>query len=65
MLAHVFKLILLFGGLFFLGCSDAQQNSDEGTSDPIIQPEVIPEKITLLFVSQQICPSCERLESTM
>lgn len=63
--AYVLKLTLLFGVLLFSGCSDTQQNSDEGQSNPIIRPEVIPEKITLLLVSQQICPSCERLESTM
>ena len=47
-------LFLLFYSL--VGCSSEEQGKKE---------KVIPKKITMLFVTQPNCPSCDKLEETM
>jgi len=50
---------LLFSTLliFTFSCSDPQDNNKKSVQ--------IPDKITLLFVTQPTCPSCDNLEKTM
>ncbi|MCK5853624.1 MAG: hypothetical protein KAG56_00295 [Sulfurovaceae bacterium] len=43
--------------LFFIGCSDDIKET--------ISKENIPKKISLLFITQAHCPSCDKLEATM
>ena len=43
--------------IFSFSCSDSQENNPKNVQ--------IPEKITLLFVTQPTCPSCDKLEETM
>jgi hypothetical protein len=50
---------LLFSALliFTFSCSDPQDNDKKSVQ--------VPEEITLLFVTQPTCPSCDKLEKTM
>jgi len=43
--------------IFSFSCSNSQENDTKSVQ--------IPEKITLLFVTQPHCPSCDKLEETM
>ena len=53
-----FKYLLLFSLLIFtFSCSNSQEKSNKSVQ--------IPEKITLLFVTQPTCPSCDKLKKTM
>jgi len=54
-----FLKYLLFSALliFSFSCSDPQENDKKNVQ--------IPEKITMLFVTQPSCPSCDKLEKTM
>ena len=52
------KSTMIMTLLFFIwNCSSPEEQSKEEI--------VVPKKITLLFVTQPSCPSCERLEETM
>ena len=50
-----FNLIIII--LFFASCSTPE--------DTTKKEMVIPDKITLLFITQPHCPACDRLEETM
>jgi hypothetical protein len=54
----LFKYILLFFTLFFLSsCSTTEEKS--------VKEVVIPKHITILFVTQPNCPSCDKIEKIM
>jgi len=53
-------LILAILSILFISCSG---NGEKQKS--IIEKKEIPDKITMLFVTQPHCPSCEALEKTM
>ena len=57
-------LIILIMSLFFISCTSTEENSTQ-ESIKKIKPENIPKNITMLFVTQPHCPSCDRLEETM
>jgi hypothetical protein len=52
--------ILFFVSILFVACSNNRDNS-KGKIDN----RDIPNKITILFVTQPHCPSCDALDSTM
>jgi len=60
-------LILFIIPLFFLGCFSTEEQSSDLPKNNIekIKLEDIPKTITMLFVTQPHCPSCDRLEETM
>jgi len=50
-------IVLVFISILFVSCSgDKEQSKDK---------KIIPDKITMLFVTQPHCPSCAALEKTM
>ena len=52
-------LVLLVISIFFISCSKGSKSQNiEKTRD-------IPDRITILFVTQPHCPSCDALEETM
>ncbi len=52
------KLLLILSPLFFLSsCSNPEETKRETI--------IVPKKITMLFVTQPSCPSCDKLEETM
>jgi len=59
-------LIVLTTLLFFISCTSTEKQSQESYKETIkkIKPEDIPKTITMLFVTQPHCPSCDRLEDT-
>ncbi len=57
------KIIYLFTitlSLFFMGCDEEFINKKS-----VIRKEDIPKRISMLFVTQPHCPSCEKIESIM
>jgi hypothetical protein len=60
-------LILLTTLLVFVSCTSTEKQSQESHKETIkkIKPEDIPKTITMLFVTQPHCPSCDKLEETM
>jgi len=61
-LLSILFLLLLLGS----GCSDTtHSNSTKETNKTNQTDIVIPNKITMLFVTQERCPSCDKLEKTM
>ena len=54
---YLFTIIL---SLFFIGC-----DKESHTTSSFIKKEDIPKKISMLFVTQPHCPSCEKIESIM
>lgn len=54
----IVKYLTLFVLVFFIfACSVSEENTQK--------KKVIPDKITMLFVTQPNCPSCKRLETVM
>jgi len=53
-------LMLFILSILFISCSGNREKQKT-----IIEKRVIPNKITMLFVTQPHCPSCEALEKTM
>ena len=52
------KILLFLSLLFFIAsCSSPKENSEKELK--------IPKKISMLFVTQPSCPSCDKLEETM
>jgi len=60
-LFSILFLILLLGS----GCSDTTTAHSNSTKEANQTEIVIPNKITMLFVTQELCPSCDKLEKTM
>lgn len=60
-------LILLITTMIFISCTTTEKQNSESDQVTIekIAPEDIPKTITILFVTQPHCPSCDRLEETM
>jgi len=60
-------LILLIIPLLFISCTSTEEQRGKSPKESVekIKPEDIPKTITMLFVTQPHCPSCERLEETM
>ncbi len=52
------KTLLFFGLCFFISSCSSPEDSKK-------KKIKVPEKITLLFVTQPSCPSCDKLEVTM
>ena len=73
MYMSILKYICLVSIIFFISnCSSTDEtikneesNNTELTIKEVLEKKVIPEKITMLFVSQPYCPSCKRLEKVM
>jgi len=64
------NLLLLTISLFVISCTSTEKQSTETDKETIketkkIRPENIPKTITMLFVTQPHCPSCDKLEETM
>jgi thioredoxin-related protein len=57
-------LILLSIAVFILSCTSTEEHNKESVIEKI-KPEDIPKSITILFVTQPHCPSCDRLAETM
>jgi len=53
-------LSIIILSIFFLGC-----DQEQSIKKNIIKKEDIPKKISMLFVLQPHCPSCDKLEATM
>ena len=53
-------LLIVTLSLFFMGCSE-----EKSIKKNVIKREDIPKKISMLFITQPHCPSCNRLKSTM
>ncbi len=58
-----YLILLTIPIFFFTSCTDTQKPNE--TNKVKINKEELPNKITLLFVTQPHCPSCDRLEETM
>ncbi|CAA6820917.1 MAG: Unknown protein [uncultured Sulfurovum sp.] len=57
-MSTLLKSLLFLSLMFlFLSCSSPEENKEPKL--------VVPDKITLLFVTQPSCPSCDKLEETM
>jgi len=57
-MSRFLKSLLFFSLLFFISACSAPEESTK-------QKVKVPEKITLLFVTQPSCPSCDKLELSM
>ena len=57
-MSRFLKSLLFFSLLFFITSCSAPEESTK-------QKVKVPEKITLLFVTQPSCPSCDKLELSM
>jgi hypothetical protein len=62
---NILKRLLIFFmiSLLFLGCTTTEESG--GKLIEKIKKEDIPKKITILFITQPHCPSCEQLEKIM
>ena len=62
-------LLLLILPLLFISCTSTEDSENSSKTAKVavekIKKEEIPKKITLLFVTQPHCPSCDNLEATM
>ena len=63
-------LLLLALPLLFISCTSTEESSEkvsqpDKTTVEKIKKEDIPKKITILFITQPHCPSCDVLEKTM
>ncbi|HIP41557.1 MAG TPA: hypothetical protein EYG90_03475 [Campylobacterales bacterium] len=63
-------LLLLALPLLFISCTSTEESSEKlsksaKTTVEKIKKEEIPKKITILFITQPHCPSCDILENTM
>lgn len=57
-MSTIFKYLLLSSLVFlFIACSNHEEEKE--------QKITVPQKITMLFVTQPSCPSCDQLEKTM
>ena len=57
-MSRLFKSLLFLSVILFLSSCSAPE-------EQVIKEKVVPEKITMLFVTQPFCPSCDKLELTM
>ena len=58
---------ILIISLLLISCTSTEEQSKELIEESIkkIEPKDIPKTITMLFITQPHCPSCDRLEETM